>query len=226
MLHLLLTILTGLLGPTTPAAPGPSHLGGPAFHPSPSHAPTLPSPAPQTRWVLSQDGTEARYRVREQLAGFDFPNDAVGRTSEVSGYLMLGDEGEVVEDQSEFRVQLGALATDNARRDGYVHGRTLQTEEYPEAVLVPLRFLDLPFPLPESGSASFSLEADLTLHGHTRPTMWEVSAEFGPGTVTGTATTSFQFDTFEIPIPQVARVLSVEDNIRLELDFRLVREGN
>ena len=36
------------------------------------------------------------------------------------------------------------------------------------------------------------------------------------------ATYSFRLDTFEIPVPSVARVLSVADNIRLELEFRMV----
>jgi hypothetical protein len=69
------------------------------------------------------------------------------------------------------------------------------------------------------------LESNLTLHGETRATIWEVEAEFAPDAITGFASTSFPFNTFGITVPQVARVLSVEDNIQLELEFRMVRDG-
>ena len=177
-----------------------------------------------TRWVVSPENSEARYLVREQLAGFDFPNDAVGKTNAVAGAVVLADDGSVVSDQSEFRVQLTTLATDNQRRDGYVRSRTLEVEEFPEAVLVPVRFLGLSGPIPETGTATFQLEGSLTLHGVTQTTVWEVTAEFSPESISGLATTAFQFDTFGIAVPSVARVLSVDDNIRLELQFHLVPE--
>lgn len=172
------------------------------------------------RWVLSAGESEARYRVKEQLAGFDLPNDAVGATREITGTITLAPDGSIVSGQSEVRVQLGSLTTDNDRRDGYVRSRTLEVEQYPEAVLVPRRFLNLPKPLPVSGSVSFQMETDLSLHGQTRPTIWEVTAEFGAEAISGLATTAFPFSTFGIAVPRVARVLSVDDNIRLELDFR------
>jgi len=175
-----------------------------------------------TRWVLDTQVSEARYRVREQLAGFDFPNDAVGATKEVSGVIVLAPDGAIQPEGSEVRIDLASLGTDNPRRDGYVRGRTLEVEQFPEAILVPRRFIGLEGPLPESGSKQFQLEADLTLHGHTRTLTWEVMATFGPDAITGLATTAFTFDTFEIPIPAVARVLSVADDIRLELEFRMV----
>lgn len=199
---------------------------GPGSEVSMDSAPTASAPDTiPVRWVLSARDSEARYRVREQLAGFDLPNDAVGVTSDLTGTLILGPQGTVHSQDSEFRVQLGSLTTDNERRDGYVRRRTLEVDQHPQAVLVPQRFVDLPDPLPESGSLSFRMEANLTLHGQTQPTVWEVTAEFGPESVVGLATTAFTFETFGITIPQVARVLSVDDNIRLELQFRMQREG-
>ena len=179
-----------------------------------------------TRWVVDSGVSEARYRVREQLAGFDFPNDAVGTTRAITGVIVVAADGTIQPDRSEVRVDLATLATDNQRRDGFVKGRTLEVEQYPEAVLVPLRIMGLEGPLPESGSNRFQLEADVTLHGHTRTLTWEVMATFGSDAITGLATTAFTFETFEIPIPEVARVLSVADDIRLELEFRIVPDGS
>ncbi len=225
MSHYLFSILALVLGPAvgfqgssvyqlhSPQPSGPSRTGE-------ATSDTLP-----IRWVMIPEGSEARYRVREQLAGFDLPNDAVGATRNVTGTLVLAPDGAVVPGRSEFRVQLATLTTDNERRDRYVRLRTLEVEDYPEAVLVPLGFPDLPWPLPDSGTATFRMEAHLTLHGETRAAIWEVEAEFAPDAITGFATTSFRFNTFGLTIPQVARVLSVDDNIRLELDFHLVPGG-
>jgi polyisoprenoid-binding protein YceI len=149
----------------------------------------------------------------------------VGATKELSGLLILSPEGLVRSEESEFRIQLGSLTTDSERRDGYVQRRTLEVEDHPEALLVPRELVGLPNPLPEEGEVTFQLVGDLSLHGETQPTTWQVTAEFTANSITGLATTSFTFDTFGIAVPQVARVLSVDDNIRLELDFRMVREG-
>jgi len=222
--YILLIGLVTAFGPApTPSPDRPN----PAFHARGAYAALegVPSTNPvATRWVMSPENSEARYRVREQLAGFDFPNDAVGKTNAVAGAIVLSDDGSVFSDQSEIRVQLTTLATDNQRRDGYVRSRTLEVEEYPEAVLVPLRFLGLSGPIPETGTATFQLEGSLTLHGVTQTTVWEVTAEFGAESISGLATTAFQFDTFGIAVPSVARVLSVDDNIRLELQFHFVPE--
>lgn len=198
--------------------------GAVTFHPAPS--PAVSAPAPDTiHLTVADQGVEARYRVREQLARVDFPNDAVGRTSAMHGTLVLLDDGSVDSSGSAFVVDLTGLKSDRDRRDGYVQRRILETETYPEARLVPTAVRGLSLPLPESGSASFELLGDLTVHGVTRPTVWQVEATFSPDAVTGTATTDFDFATFGLQKPSVAIVLSVEDHIALELDFELVRQG-
>ena len=221
MFQIYLTALAMVLAPIQ----GIGHIGPGSSEPTVGIQTDTPSDTSVVRWVLAPDGSEARYRVREQLAGLDFPNDAVGTTTDLTGSLVLNPENGSISGGSEFRVQLASLTTDSERRDGYVRRRTLEVQDFPEAVLVPRRFLDHPVPFPESGSASFRLEADLTLHGETRTTLWDVTCDFAAGEITGLATTAFPFNTFGITVPQVARVLSVDDNIRLELSFRMVPEG-
>src|SRR5690606_3300185 len=105
-----------------------------------------------------------------------------------------------------------------------VRRRTLQTEEYPTAVFVPTAVRSAPSPLPTSGEFTFELDGELTIREVTRPITWQVTARAADGTYSGTATTEFTFGTFELDIPRVASVLSIRDNIRLEYDFRLVRD--
>ena len=182
----------------------------------------LGAPAP-IRLVLAPDGSEARYRVREQLADLTLPSEAVGVTHGVTGQIVLDERGRVVPAESKFTVDLTALKSDRDRRDGYIKHRTLQTDSFPSAVLVPRELKGAPNPLPTSGSFSFELAGDLTVHGVTKPTVWQVTAAAKDGGFTGTATTRVKFGDFGMTPPRVAVVLSVEDDIRLELQFHLVR---
>ena len=49
-----------------------------------------------------------------------------------------------------------------------------------------------------------------------------VRSQATTATVAGTATTRFPFGTFGLEIPKLGFILSVDDDIRLEYDFRLV----
>jgi polyisoprenoid-binding protein YceI len=182
------------------------------------------SAAPETRLVVASTDNEARYRVREQLAGVDLPNDAVGRTPAVSGQIVLAADGTVLTDQSLLTIDLRSLASDKERRDGYVQRRLLETEQFPTATLRVTALRGVSTPLPTAGPMRFTLEGDLTVHGVTRPTTWDVSATASPTGYTGTATTNFRFETFGLTKPRVAVVLSVEDTIALEYDFALRRQ--
>jgi polyisoprenoid-binding protein YceI len=171
---------------------------------------------------LADDGNQARYRVREQLVGVDLPNDAVGRTPDVSGRIVLDDEGGVDPEASTIVVAVSGLASDRDRRDGYVRGRILRAEEYPTVELRPTAVRGLPFPLPAAGTHTFELVGDLTVLDVTRPTTWQVTAVFDGQGVTGSAMTRFTFEDFALTQPRVPVVLSVADTIALEVDFDAV----
>ena len=172
--------------------------------------------------VVAPDGNEVRYRVREQLVGLDMPNDAVGATSAVSGGIAFDASGKLVPASSKFVVNVATLKSDKDRRDGYVRGRILEASQYPTVELAPTAITGLTLPLPSSGSKSFQVVGDLTVHGVTKPTTWQVQAAFNGGRVTGTATTTFPFSEFGLTQPRVPVVLSVADTIKLEYTFSLV----
>ncbi len=185
---------------------------------------TAQTPAPTMRLEVASTGNEARYRVREQLAGVDFPNDAIGVTHAVTGQIVLGPDGSVQPTDSRITIDLRPLTSDKERRDGYVQRRLLETDTYPNATLALTAIRGLPSPLPTSGTFTGTLEGQLTIRGVTRPTTWTAEITATPTGFTGTAKTSFTFDQFELTKPRVAVVLSVEDTIALEYDFTLVRK--
>lgn len=184
-----------------------------------------PAAGATLRFVVAPTGNEVRYRVREQLAGFDLPNDAVGKNASVSGTIAVDAEGRVLASASKFVVNASAFASDRDRRDGYIRGRVLNAEQYPTVVFVPTEVRGLTLTLPTSGTRTFELLGDLTVRGVTRPTIWHITAEFSEGRIIGSATTDFTFAHFMLQQPRVPIVLSVADSIRLEYDFNLVRDS-
>lgn len=176
------------------------------------------------RLVTTPEGNVARFRVREQLARLDFPNDAVGETREITGVIEFDAEGRVNRETSRFEVDLSALQSDSDRRDNFIRRRTLDTETYPKAVFVPTEVRGIPSPVPTEGELEFEILGEMTIRDVTRPVTWRVEASADGGAYIGTARTRFTFGTFELEIPRVGSVLSIRDDIRLEYDFRLVME--
>jgi polyisoprenoid-binding protein YceI len=129
-----------------------------------------------------------------------------------------------VSSESKFVVNLASLKSDRSQRDNFIKRGVLQTDQYPTAVFVPTQVTGLPSTLPSSGIVSFKLTGDLTIRDVTKPVTWDVTANVQGNDVTGQATTNFKFEDFSLTQPKVPVVLSVEDNIKLELDMDLQRQ--
>jgi polyisoprenoid-binding protein YceI len=177
------------------------------------------------RLSVAPQGNEARFVVREQLARAELPNEAVGVTTSITGGITLDGRGGVDSTTSRIVVDLTTLKSDRDRRDRFIKRRTIVTDSFPTAVLVVTGIKGLPETLPASGAMTLVLTGHLTIHGVTKPSTWDVSAQADGGAITGKAVTRIQFGDFGMVQPRVAIVLSVVDDIKLEYDFSFVREA-
>src|SRR5712692_8869136 len=172
-LTIVLTLLVVACGPFASSEPATVPTSAPAIAPATAPAATAaatPTTAPQTaptarpqisptaapantaagdtvRIVLVQGSNEARYRVREQLAGVNFPSDAVGATKAVTGVIVAKPDGTILRDQSKITVDLSTLRSDDDRRDNFLRTSALQTSRYPTATFVPTEARGLSLPL-------------------------------------------------------------------------------
>jgi polyisoprenoid-binding protein YceI len=172
------------------------------------------------------EGTKARYKVGEQLAGINFGSEAVGTTEAITGMLVLGADSSVNSSQSKLTVDLRTLKSDQQLRDGYLQRNTLQTDKFPLLEFVPRRQVGLPSPLLAAQRpivVGFQLVGDMTLHGVTSEVTWNVVATVTTDSIGGRATTTLPFATFGMAKPTVPFVLSVDDKIQLEVEFRAKR---
>lgn len=184
-----------------------------------------PAPDPTKPQKLEiTTGSTARYKVTEQLAGISFPSEAVGTTQAITGALIINPDGTFAAG-SKISVDLRTIASDQGMRDNYVRTRTLETEKFPMMEVVPKKANGLPSPLPSGSQAQvgFQLVTDVTLHGVTKEVTWNVVAVLGAAQVGGRATATVDFATFNMTKPSLARLMSVDDKIGLEIEFRCTR---
>ena len=164
------------------------------------------------------DTSTARYLIREKLAKLELPNDAIGETKQVSGNIIFDPQGSI-QDSSHFTVNVGSLVSDESKRDRYVRNNTLKTRIYPE-VHFKLRSIEgLKWPLPSTGSDQLKFIGDITIMDVTRSIAWEADVIFSEQSLIGIAKTAVLFEDFSITKPSLSFILSVADEIRLELDF-------
>ena len=175
------------------------------------------------RYTVAPDGNEARYRVREQLLHHDLPNDAIGKTTAITGGITIAKDGSIDTAASKITIDVTSLKSDQERRDGYVQHRILETAQYPTVVFTPTELHGVKLP-PSSTAQSFDVAGLLTVFGVTRPTVWHVTAQSTNADLRGTGRTQFSFEDVSLSQPHVPVVLSVADTITLEYDFHLVRQ--
>ena len=206
--------------PATQAAlepPGPTATESPNI--APTQEPLRESSSGAITSIEIAEGSGARYRVNEQLARRDLPSDAVGETSIIEGSFVFDSEGRVLSAQSIVIVDMKNLNSGQEKRDNFLRERSLESNLFPTATFA-LRETDgLPWPLPKSGEHSFRMIGDLTIKDVTREVVWEATLRVDGDSLSGEAKTEFTFDYFEINKPSLVFLLSVADEIGLELDL-------
>lgn len=176
--------------------------------------------AGELRLALDPAATKARFRVKEQFANQTVMAEAVGETDKVTGQLVIDSTGKINRDQSKFTVDMNSLKTDQAQRDNFIKRGTLGVSQFPTAQFVPTEIKGLASPLPTSGDVQFQLVGDMTVRGVTKPVTWDVTGKIEGQSLVGQAKTAFKFGDFGMEAPRVPILAAVEDNIRLELDFK------
>ena len=170
------------------------------------------------------DGSSASYKVTEQFVGINFPTDAVGSSTTVSGTLVIAPDGSITPG-SKLTVDLRNLKSDQDQRDNFIKTRTLETDKYPLAEFVPTKVQGLPVMIPTTGQNAFQLTGNLTIHGVTKEVTFQGIIVFGrdPKVVAGLAKTNFTFATFGLTKPSIGRLMSVDDKIDLDITFKFKR---
>ena len=212
---LLSSLLLSACGAGTTVAPAPS----PSAH-APAPSQTGPIPTGGVRFAPTPFKGLATVTVQEHLAVNLVNTDAVLTSNGVDGVLTLNADGTFAPD-SKIVVDMTRLQSDQSLRDKWIQLFGVETNTFTTATFVPQKAAGLPSPLPASGRWTFTLDGQLTVHGVTKAASWNATATRAGRDLTGSATTLIHWADFNIEKPQAAvtQVVSVSDDIRLELDF-------
>lgn len=200
--------------PTPPtAAPTEAPLDPPTATPTP-----MPADAPFERGTgdvegvvfVVGEGSEATFSVGEVLANVSLPDyEAVMRTTGLSGEVRLDGGASLV------TVDLHSMTSDYEFRDRYV-----QRQMFPEQRMASVAFGDLT-PLPAGFTDGEPAEAEATgvlgINGLEVPLVFAIEARDDGDIVYVVGRSTFTWQQIDEPVPTARSVVSVEDEVRVEV---------
>lgn len=193
----------------TPDSPPPLTLSGPG-----EAVATVPAGV----WTVGT-GSVAGYRVREKLLRLPASNDAVGRTSAVTGSFRLDPAGDglVVRAGMRLDADLSTMTSDEPRRDDHMRTMGIESDRFPAASFVSTADLVV---RPEAGSASARalVRGELTLHGVTRTVDVPVQARYDGSRIEVVGSLSFPWELFDMQQPNLSYV-TVEADPTMEFQL-------
>jgi polyisoprenoid-binding protein YceI len=168
-------------------------------------------------WRVSDDGSSyVGYRVKEQLAFLDSPNEAVGRSTAVTGTMTVA--GDTVE-QVKIEADLTRLTSDETRRDNAIRQRGLETERFPTAALElaePIKLASAPTRDQEVRGTG---RGRLTVHGVTREVELDLRGRWSGSTIQVVGQLPVKMSDFQIQPPRFGPVVSIEDSLAVDINL-------
>lgn len=175
------------------------------------------------KWTIAS-GSVAGYRVREKLGFLPAEDDAVGRTSAITGAATLTEAGHVVTVRSaSFTVDVSKLKSDEAMRDEHIRTIGIQSATYPTATFVLSTPLMLPASAVEGDVFHTSVTGVFDIHGTSRRETVPLEMRLSHSDIQAVGSLTFPWSEFNMTAPSVGGFVSVTNHATMEFDLRLRR---
>jgi polyisoprenoid-binding protein YceI len=172
-------------------------------------------------WTIAP-GSVVGYRVREKLGALPAQDDAVGRTSQVSGMVTLKNSGgAITASGANFTANVATLSSDQARRDNYIRTHALQTDQFGTATFTQTGNIAIPASAEQGQKAQVSASGNLTIHGVTKQVTIPLDVQITGNHIQVVGSTQFPFSEFGMTPPSIGGFVSVESNATLEFSLLL-----
>ncbi len=165
--------------------------------------------------------SEAAYFADEKLAALPLPSTAKGVTNGIEGVFYLAADGLALDPSrpSQFTVNLTTLKSDKDMRDRRVQNQGLETEKYPSATFTVAKVTGYDAAKPAGEEQTLQLTGTMDLHGVQKELTWEAKARREGNVITALATVNFKYADFNIPVLNIAGIVSVQDNVTLQVQI-------
>jgi polyisoprenoid-binding protein YceI len=168
--------------------------------------------------VELNQNSSAEYQVTETFADVPNPVKAIGKTNSVSGQIKF-DNNQLNPVMSVIKIDLRNLTSDSGRRDNYIKRRTLDTATYPYAEFQINNITGLPMPITTGEYSDVVIEGKLKIKEIESDTLWRGNIIVKDNVTSGKFKTTISFDQYKLTKPLTFRVISVENEFDLVIDF-------
>jgi polyisoprenoid-binding protein YceI len=184
-------------------------------------APAASATTGQSQQILAQivpEESEVRFIIDEVLN--NAPKTVVGTTNQVAGEIAVDPSDPTKSRIGTIQVNARTFVTDSQFRNRAIQNRILNTGQYEFITFTPKQLLNLPAQGGIGQSYSFQVVGDLTIRDVTREVTFDVTATPVSETrLEGNAKSTIRYADYGLIIPQVPQVASVDEEVRLEIDF-------
>ena len=173
------------------------------------------------QWTIAS-GSVAGYRVREKLGFLPAEDDAVGRTSNITGEASVTKQGQIVTvTAAAFKVAVNTLKSDQAMRDQHIRTIGLQSDVYPTATFKLTKPVVLPASAVNGSIARVAVTGVFNIHGTARTETLPVELRVSSSSLEAVGSLTFPWGAFNMTAPSVGGFVSVESKATMEFDLRL-----
>jgi len=205
---------TGAADPGSPTAPAAAVLA--TQNPSAQAA----SSGDATTYKIVPGESQLKYEVGEVFINDNNRfNLASGVTPQVSGEITIDQTapqnsqiGTITADVSQFK-------SDSSRRDNFIRGRFLESNQYPNVTFTPTKIEGLPQTYTDGQQITLKISGDLTIHQVTKPAVFDATIKLSGDTLSGTATTTILMSDFGFGPISLVGMLKTEDQAKVTLTF-------
>lgn len=176
------------------------------------------APAGSLVFEVAADQSQARFIINEVLNGA--PKTVVGITNAVAAQILIDPANPAEVQVGTVQVNARALTTDSGSRNNAIRNFILQTNTYEFVTFVPISYSGLPESVAVGDTFTFQMTGDLTVRDITRPVTFDVTVTVeSESRISGLASATIDRPSFDLQIPRVPQVASVEETLILELEF-------
>ncbi len=204
--------------PARTDAPRPTATAEPTAAATEAPAGGVPTSAVLYRIVPEE--SEVRFEIDEILRGA--PTLVVGTTNQIAGDFIVDFANLGASELGTLRINVRTLRTPEDRRDRAIRSRILESasDEYEFTTFEPVNLVGLPESVEMGQPAAFQIVGNLTIRNITREVTFDAELTLAaPDRVEGTAVTVIQRPDYELTIPSVPFVASVDEDVLLGITF-------
>ena len=162
--------------------------------------------------------SEARFEIGEILNG-SF-NLVIGVSDQVAGEILIDVANPANSQIGVVQINARAFVTDSGLRNRAINNNILQTQAYEFITFIPTAIVGMPETAAVGDTLNFQVVGDLTIRDITEEVTFDLVVNVvAEDRLEGEATATIQRGDYQLTIPQVPSVASVDEELVLAFDF-------